>query len=170
MLQSASQRIWEKFLRRALRRVLGPTVLVIPLFQRQLQRGGLLTVRIRKRRYFMSIPRPCVSCCRPARWAAAAGVRRSTWASRSASRTSRQLVRLAGLTEGVDIEIVFTGVRPGEKLCEGCTRTGDDAHHAPRAHPHVGSPRRRRTCCVDVARLEAIAEEGDPTAVKAQLH
>ena len=45
------------------------------------------------------------------------------------------LIRLSGLTEGEDIEIVFTGVRPGEKLYEELFFSGDEVLKT--SHPKI---------------------------------
>ena len=45
------------------------------------------------------------------------------------------LIRLSGLTEGEDIEIVFNGVRPGEKLYEELFFSGDEVLKT--AHPKI---------------------------------
>jgi FlaA1/EpsC-like NDP-sugar epimerase len=48
---------------------------------------------------------------------------------------ARDLIRLSGLEEGVDIEIEYTGVRPGEKLYEEVLFGGEDIR--PTNHPKV---------------------------------
>ncbi|MFN8588927.1 MAG: polysaccharide biosynthesis protein [Candidatus Eisenbacteria bacterium] len=174
LLQSASQRSATRFCAVRFGNVLGSDGSVIPLFQRQLQRGGPLTVtHPEARRYFMSIP----EAVRLVLQAGAMGRGGEVFVLDMGEQVriqdlARQLVRLAGLTEGVDIEIVFTGLRPGEKLYE-------------ELHSHTEMTRITRHERIltweltaedeavlrgDVAKLETIAEEGDPVAVKSQLH
>ncbi|HUD58825.1 MAG TPA: nucleoside-diphosphate sugar epimerase/dehydratase [Acetobacteraceae bacterium] len=109
--------------------VLGSTGSVVPLFQRQLERGGPLTVtHPDMQRYFMTV-----------REAVGLVLQASVVGSGDASLESgeeggifvldmgkpvkivdlaRQMIRLAGLTPDRDVEIRFTGLRPGEKLHE----------------------------------------------------
>ena len=68
-------------------------------------------------RYFMTIPEAVRWCCRPAPWPAAGTSSCSTWVSRSHRRPRERPARLAGLVPS-DIPIVYTGLRPGEKLTE----------------------------------------------------
>jgi O-antigen biosynthesis protein WbqV len=109
--------------------VLGSTGSVVPLFQRQLERGGPLTVtHPEMRRYFMTV-----------REAVGLVLQASVIGTGDAPLPSgqeggifvldmgepvkivdlaRQVIRLAGLRPEVDVEIAFTGLRPGEKLYE----------------------------------------------------
>ncbi len=105
--------------------VLGSSGSVIPLFQRQLARGGPLTVTHPDiRRYFMTV-REAVGLVLHA---SAHGMARPAERGRilvldmgepvSIAEVARQVIRLSGLRPDTDVRIVFTGLRPGEKLDE----------------------------------------------------
>jgi O-antigen biosynthesis protein WbqV len=116
--------------------VLGSTGSVVPLFQRQLAAGGPLTVTDPNvERYFMT----CAEAVQLVLQAAAHSVAGPGKIEAPGERgrifvldmgepvkivdLARQMIRLAGLEPDRDIEIKFTGLRPGEKLSE---RLSDD--------------------------------------------
>ncbi|MCW3477258.1 polysaccharide biosynthesis protein [Limobrevibacterium gyesilva] len=107
--------------------VLGSTGSVVPLFQRQLARGGPLTVtHPDMQRYFMTV-REAVGLVLQASVVGTdpSDTRRDggifvldMGAPVKIVDLARQMIRLAGLRPDVDVQIRFTGLRPGEKLFE----------------------------------------------------
>lgn len=101
--------------------VLGSDGSVIPLFKRQLAKGGPLTVTHPEvRRYFMSI-REAVELVLQASALPDAARRILMLEMGEPVRIADladQLIRLSGLQPGKDIQVAFTGLRPGEKLDE----------------------------------------------------
>jgi O-antigen biosynthesis protein WbqV len=105
--------------------VLGSSGSVVPLFERQLARGGPLTVTHPEiRRYFMTVQEAVALVLQ----ASAHGLERTEARGQifvldmgkpaKIVDVARQVIRLAGMRPDVDVKIEFTGLRPGEKLYE----------------------------------------------------
>src|SRR5206468_12282428 len=81
------------------------------------------------------------------------------------------LITLSGLRPHEDIEIKFTGIRPGEKLFEELSITGEDSGRT--AHPKIGVIKKRPedfdAVCRGIARLTAIMDSGAPLEIRTLL-
>ena len=105
--------------------VLGSAGSVVPLFEKQLKAGGPLTITHADiERYFMTIPEACLLVLQSAAYGLANQDERGRIFVLDMGKPfkiadlARNLIRLSGLRPDVDIKIVYTGLRPGEKLFE----------------------------------------------------
>lgn len=105
--------------------VLGSSGSVVPLFQRQLAQGGPVTVTHPEiRRFFMTVREAVELVLQGSAYGVTNPEPRGQVFVLDMGRPlrivdiARQMIRLAGLRPDVDVDIVFTGLRPGEKLYE----------------------------------------------------
>ena len=135
--QSESLNHHTKFMTVRFGNVLGSSGSVIPLFKKQIKRGGPVTVTHPDiKRYFMSIPEAAQLVLQ----AAAIGKGGEIFMLEMGEpfkilNLAKQMITLAGLRINDDIEIKFTGLRPGEKLYEELL--ADQESTLPTSHPKV---------------------------------
>ena len=173
LVQAASRRGRGRFCAVRFGNVLGSDGSVVPLFQRQLERGGPLTVTDPEAtRYFMTIP----EAVRLVLQAGAIGQGGEVFLLDMGEPVkvvdlARQLIRLAGLREGEDVDIVFTGLRPGEKLHEELHSQAEQARMTRRERILTWdlAPEDDSALRSEVARLEQAAVSGSPAEIRAAL-
>ena len=118
--QALSRTTKTKFITSRFGNVLGSNGSVIPRFRRQIETGGPITITDPEiTRYFMTIPEACQLVLE----AGAMGKGGEIFIfdmgkSVKIMDLAKKMIQLSGLTLGKDIQIVYTGLRPGEKLFE----------------------------------------------------
>ena len=118
--QSASKITNTKFITTRFGNVLGSNGSVIPLFQKQLENGGPITVTHENvTRYFMTIPEACRLVLEAGHMGEGGEIYVFDMGeSVKIIDLAKKMIQLAGLEVGKDIGIKITGLRPGEKMYE----------------------------------------------------
>jgi len=118
--QTLDDRVSTRFVTVRFGNVLDSAGSVVPLFREQIRQGGPVTVTDPEvTRYFMTIPEACQLIVQAAASAAHASIYTLDMGEPVPIRVlAEQMIRLAGKQPGKDIAIVYTGLRPGEKLHE----------------------------------------------------
>lgn len=126
-----------KFITTRFGNVLGSNGSVIPRFQKQIAKGGPITITHPDvTRFFMTIPEACQLVLE----AGAMGKGSEIFIfdmgkSVKIINLAKRMIRLSGLELGVDIQIAITGLRPGEKLYEELLATKENTK--PTYHSHI---------------------------------
>jgi FlaA1/EpsC-like NDP-sugar epimerase len=152
--------------------VLGSSGSVIPIFRRQIERGGPVTVtNAEMTRFFMTIPEASSLVMQ----AGAMGGRGQVYVLDMGEPVrildlARQMVRLSGRNEA-EIPIVFTGARAGEKVHEVLWNEGEAV--GPTSHPKILRAARQQIDPAwleeNLAALERLVEEGNTLGVVKRL-
>ncbi len=136
-IEAGRQKGRTKFVTTRFGNVLGSNGSVIPRFREQIAKGGPLTVTHKDiTRFFMTIP----EACRLVMEAATMSKGNEIFVfdmgeSVKIADLAKRMIELAGLTVGKDIEIAFTGLRPGEKLYEEVL--SDNENTIPTQHDRI---------------------------------
>lgn len=150
--------------------VLGSRGSVIPKFKRQIARGGPVTItHPDMERYFMTIPEAVHLVLQ----ASAMGQGGEVFVLNMGQQVhilelAEDLIRLSGLEPYKDIDIVFTGIRPGEKLSEALWDQW--AQYEPTPHPDIVLLKEQdilsgQTLRETVTDLLHLAREGDASEI-----
>ncbi|NVM22999.1 MAG: polysaccharide biosynthesis protein [Desulfobacterales bacterium] len=153
--------------------VVGSVGSVVPLFKKQIQKGGPVTVTHPDvTRYFMTIPESCQLILQ----AGAMGVGGEIFILDMGTPIkiddmARDLIRLSGFEPDMDIKIEYVGLRPGEKLFEELITEGEGI--VPTSHDKImvlrGSEGNLALLNGKIDKLAGLAREQEGAEIKATL-
>jgi FlaA1/EpsC-like NDP-sugar epimerase len=153
--------------------VLGSSGSVVPIFRRQIERGGPVTVtHPEMTRYFMTIPEAASLVIQ----AGAIGGRGEVYVLDMGEpvrivELARNMIRLSGKQPDTDVEVRFVGVRPGEKLHEELWNEGEQVTATAHSKIHRATRSAIDAAWLDeeLAVLERLVEEGETLELVSRL-
>ena len=173
LCQVRAQRARTRFITVRFGNVLGSAGSVVPLFQRQIERGGPVTVTHPEiERFFMTIPEACQLIMQAALIGTGGEVFVLDMGQPIKIRyLAEQMIRLANPEPQRPVEIQYIGLRPGEKLYEELFHDGEDLLAT--THPKIRAARRpagdAAAAAAALERLRAAVDRVDDGALAAAL-
>jgi FlaA1/EpsC-like NDP-sugar epimerase len=170
MITTLNHHVGTQFVAVRFGNVLGSRGSVIPIFQKQIKKGGPITItHPEMRRYFMTIPEAVLLVLQ----AGSMGHGGEVFVLDMGELVkiydvACELIRLSGLEPHKDIPVVFTGVRPGEKLFEEVLTAEEGVE--PTTHPKIFKAKIRRLLGQEalndkIEKLKDFAQRQDRAAI-----
>jgi FlaA1/EpsC-like NDP-sugar epimerase len=162
-----------KFITTRFGNVLGSSGSVIPRFRKQIEAGGPITVTHPEiTRYFMTIPEAC-QLVLEAGYMGKGGEIFIFDMGKSVKiiDLAKKMIRLSGLTLGKDIQIVYTGLRPGEKIFEELLNDNENTIPTHHSKIMIGKVRSYdfENVKTNITELLNLYSDQNPTAIVAKM-
>lgn len=157
-VQNKNEALQTRFITTRFGNVLGSNGSVIPLFQKQIENGGPVTVTDERiTRFFMTIPEACQLVLE----AGAMGKGGEIYVfdmgeSVKIVDLAKKMISLSGLELGKDIDIKITGLRPGEKLYEELL--ANEENTLPTHHEKILIAKTRQADTSQILKIEKLVD------------